>query len=69
MFFKQPERKKFDYTPLYYTPERDPETKQKARIRFHRTSPKNNSLILRTVIFAIIIILILYFLKKLAIFG
>ncbi len=68
MLFKKPEHKKFDYTPVYYKPEKDPEAKRKERIVFRRFSARNNFFSGKIIVFIILLFLILYFLKKLAIF-
>jgi hypothetical protein len=69
MLFKKPDHKKFDYTPIYYKPEKDPDVKMKERIRFRGRYGQNKHARKRIVFYAILFLLILYLLKKLAIFG
>jgi hypothetical protein len=67
MLFKQDKNKKFDYTPLYYRPEKDPEVKRRKRIHFPRSSSASFPFTRKFFFLFLLIIFILYVLKKLAI--
>lgn len=67
MLFKQPQNKRFDYQPMYYKPEKDPDAKRRQRIKFPRRSKVTNPFSQTVVIIILIIMLALYVLKKLAI--
>jgi hypothetical protein len=67
VLFKNTDHRKFSYTSLYYKPEKDPDRKTKERIRFRRW-PKRTAW-RRIVLYAVLFLLILAILKKLAIFG
>ncbi len=68
MMFKAEKHKTFDYTPLYYKPEKDPEEKLKQRIRFKRSTSVTFPFTKRFFFLILLIIFIVYVLKKLAIF-
>ncbi|MBX7151528.1 hypothetical protein K1X84_07805 [bacterium] len=65
--FKQPHHKRFDYRPMYYKPEKDPDTKRRQRIKFPRQTKVTNPFSQTVIIVILIIMLALYILKKLAI--
>lgn len=67
MLFKQEKNKAFDYTPMYYQPEKDPEVKRKERIHFKRSSTAAFPFTKKFIFIFLFIIFILYLLKKLAI--
>lgn len=67
MIFKQSKNKSFDYTPLYYKPEKDPEVKRRQRIHFSRASSASFPFTKKFIFIFLLIIFILYVLKKLAI--
>lgn len=65
--FKLEKHKTFDYTPLYYKPEKDPEVKRRERIRFRRMSSDASPFTKKFIFLVLLIFFIMYLVKKLAI--
>ena len=69
MFMKKPGNRIFDYTPRYYQPENDNHEKMKRRLGFSRKA-KSNRKRKNPIIWVILVILvILTYLKLMAIAG
>jgi len=69
MLFKLPQHKQFDYKPLFYKPEEDPEVKRKKRIHFRRPpsgirSSFNRSILLLVILLAAVLYVINWVVKK-----
>ncbi len=66
MLFKTPESRRFDYQPLYYKPESDPEVRLRKRIRFPRSVRPRNPFSKIVIMLIVLLAAILYGLKYLA---
>ncbi|MCB0834363.1 MAG: hypothetical protein KDC45_12930 [Bacteroidetes bacterium] len=66
--FKMQKHRRFDYTPLYYRPEEDPQAKRRERIRFRRGTSRTGTRTFRYILLFIFALFIIYVLKKLASF-
>lgn len=61
MLFKQPEHRRFDYQPLFYKPEKDPEVQRKKRIHFPRYH-RQKTVLNRIVIIMMLLLMALFYL-------
>jgi hypothetical protein len=66
MLFRQPDRRQFDYRPLYYEPKKDPEAQRRKRIHFPRYQKPRNPFSRLVIILIILLAAMLYGLKYLA---
>ncbi len=65
MLFRQQEHKSFDYQPLYYKPEEDPEVRRKKRIHFPRIQRARSPFSKSVIILTILLIAIFYVIYRL----
>ncbi len=60
MLFKQQEHRRFDYQPLFYKPEADPEVQRKKRIHFPRYR-RPHSMFNRSMVMIMAMLIILFY--------
>ncbi len=64
MFFKRPKNKKFEYIPRFYVPEKDQEERRKRKLGFRNYRKYKQKGVSSIVIWAIGILIILWFIIK-----
>jgi hypothetical protein len=60
MIFKQQQHRRFDYQPLFYKPEEDPQVQRKNRIHFSRFQRARSPFSRSVIILMILLIAIFY---------
>lgn len=65
MIFKQQQHRRFDYQPLFYKPEQDPEVQRKKRIHFPRYQRARSPFSRNVIIMTVLLIAIFYVIYKL----
>jgi hypothetical protein len=57
MFMRKPEHRKFDYTPRYYDPKKDEDSRRRRRVQFERTARRGSH---RPMIVLVLIFILAY---------